>query len=545
MTVLTLQPDDSVGIDTVLRAFSPTLNFGTGTTLSAGFDTGSSSNRRALIKFDLSSIPANAIISSAILTLNCSSELAATDTNFSLNQSLVQWYEGTHNGSAPGAGEDGSTWNLRNANGSVAWGAAGGLAGTDYASSPSATTLVTGTGFFSWNLTSDVQKFFNGTLANNGWWILSAIESVSMGQKQFDSSGNATPANRPKLVITYQIIQATAAGTSTAAATLKAKGNLVGSANGIAVASATPKSNQNIKAIVAGTSVATAFLGAEVFIRGNSFGDSTAVAHIIASYPSFGVAAGTSTAIGRIVGRFNLQGLASGVGSPVGRLSSKGHIFGAAFGTSTAIAIGYARALNVANIIGCNPVPLLHITDGSVRPNGQLNLLNFLSERAGYLLSDWKPQVSQYKDGGSWSSSPQSQGRRLVAKVFENVIDVFEVAATASDQDSLIEFQRDLIDFQEAASDYWASDSAFVPYYLVARAARETKTRYAIIHMISCPQLENPYTQPFFDNNGAVFTALTIRIEHGLWASTPPGKFDCVEVSGQREWTVSGWQVGS
>jgi hypothetical protein len=199
----------------------------------------------------------------------------------------------------------------------------------------------------------------------------------------------------------------------------------------------------------------------------------------------------------------------------------------------------------VAAVIGCNPVPLLHITNGSVKSNGQLNILNFLGDRAGYFLINYKPQIAQYKDGGYWSSSPQSQGRRLRGKVFDNAVDVIEVAARAGSQDALIQYQQDLIDFQEAASDYWASDYTLLPYYIVARAARETNIRYALVHMISCPELENPYTQPFFDDAvGATFISLTIRIEHGIWLSTPPGKFDCVEVSSKREWTVSGWQTG-
>lgn len=545
MTTLTLQPDATAGIDTTLRQFSPTFNFGALTVISAGWDTTSSANRRALIKFDLSSLPVGAIISSAILTLNCNAELAATDTNFSFYRSLVDWFEGTHTNGAPGAGEDGSTWNLRNANGSVAWGAVGGLSGTDFAASPTATTLVTGTGFFSWDVTADVRLFVYGTQPNYGWWFRSAIESGTLGQKTFDSSDSATAGNRPKLVITYQLFQGATAGTSTVTGTLHAKGKLAGLSQGIASVTGLLTSNQNVRGTSAGSSTASGFLGAKVFIHGNSFGDSTATATIKASYHSVGHAFGTSAHVARIKGKFYLQGAIAGVGSAIARLSSEGQMRGSAAGTSTATATGYARAKSVAPVIGCNPVPLLHITDGGIRSNGQLNILNFLSDRAGYLLSDWKPQVSQYKDGGSWSSSPQSQGRRLNGKVFDNVIDVFELAAKAGDQDSLIQYQQDLMDFQEAASDYWASENSFLPYYLVARAARETNTRYAIIHMISCPELENPYSQPFFDNNGAVFTSLTVRIEHGLWASTPPGKFDCVPVSGQREWTVSGWQAGS
>lgn len=547
-TLTRLQPDATNGIDTSLREFTPTHNFGLSTALASGWDSSTAKKRRGLIKFDLSSIPNGSQVVAATLRLYCSS-LTGSNVEVNVHRSLVQWFEGNQTGGAPPGGEDGSTWNNKNANGATSWGAVGGQSATDYDATATVTTTVTaGSQYYTFDVTEDVQNFLDGVQTNHGWWLINTIESGGTTLlTTFASSDSATAEQRPELQVVYQAsIEGTANGTATVTGSLKGIAEISGSAAGVASHNAQLISNFFSVGHSVATSTATATIRATGRLQGNSFGDSTSIADIIANFPLRGEIAGTSFHVAHLKGVFRLTGLAAGSGIAIGRVSGPGELRGEAFGTSTAVATGYARAINVALVIGCNPVPLLHITDGAVKPNGQLNILNFLSERAGYFLINYKPQIAQYKDNGYWSSSPQSQGRRLRGKVFDNVIDVIEVSARAGSQDALIQYQQDLLDFQEAASDYWTSDHNFLPFYLVARAARETNTRYALIHMISCPELENPYTQPFFDDVvGATFTSLTIRIEHGLWMSTPPGKFDCVEVSGAREWTVSGWQVVS
>lgn len=543
--IVTLQPDGASGIDTQIRSGSSAgFNYGVSTTMGAGL--GATLTDKGLLKFDLSSIPAGATIVSAVLTLTSILEDSTTDYNVAIHRSLVEWFEGTGAGAAT-PGVDGSTWNFRNANGSVAWaGGAGGAAGSDYQTTATDTTLITEANPdtpFDWDVTADVQHWANGN-TNHGWWIVG--EAITNHRKVFHQSGSSTPSSRPQLVIEYlDEIEGSAAGTVTVSATLRGKISVTGTATGIATVEGTLLSNQNLQGSTTGTSTVSGFLGATVYIQGNSFGDSMAVADIKASYHSVGSAAGTSAHVAHLKGIFELEGSTSGLGTLTATPSFQGQLRGSTDGTSDVTGTGYARARSVANVIGCNPVPLFYLTDGSIKPNGQLNILNFLSEKNGYLLRNYRPQIVQYKDGGRWSSSPQSQGRRLRSRTFDNAIDIIEVAANASDQDALIEYQQDLMAFQEAAADYWASEYPLLPYYLVARAARETNIRYAIIHMISCPELENPYSQPFFDHNGAAFEGLTIRIERGIWWSTPPGRFDCVEISSRKEWTVSGWQTGS
>src|SRR5690606_27030843 len=106
-------------------------------------------NNIALVKFDLSSIPSNAIIVSATLSLYQFEETSTTDFIYTARRSLQQWYEGIRNGENPA--EDGSTWNHRNANGSVTW------TGSNAASTS--------------NFSSSSNELAQGTATGNGNWI--------------------------------------------------------------------------------------------------------------------------------------------------------------------------------------------------------------------------------------------------------------------------------------------------------------------------------------------------------------------------------------
>jgi hypothetical protein len=545
-TEAVIQPDPTAGKDTVIRQSNVGTNYGITTEVSIGYDAGSNLNK-FLIQMPLTDIPVNAIIYGAFLGLYVANQGAAASTDFTLRRALTDWYEGVKNGATPGAGENSSTWNLRNTNGSVAWGAVGGLSGTDYelvgSASDTATVYDIGS-YFYFEVTQDIIDFVLGTKTNRGWWVIPAA-ALANNYKNVATSDSVTTNQRPKLLVYYTVPQGTAVGASSVTGVLKGKTTLEASSAGSSTAIAQLITNFFSIGHTDGTSTVSGTLVAEGRLSGSAFGDSTSLGDIKASYHSVGTADGTSFHVAHLKGKFYLEGLAAGTGLLVAVPSFEGQLRGSAEGSATATADGYARARSVARQIGCNPVPLFYATDGSVRDNGQLNILNFLGERSGYYLKNYRPQIAQYKEGGSFSSSPQSQGRRLRARFFDNVIDVLEVATVAYDQDALIDFQQDLLAFQEAAADYWISQTETLPYYLVARAAYETNTRYAIIHMMSCPELENPYTQPFFDTEQAAFNALTIRIEHGPWYSTPPGRFDCVSISSRREWTVSGWQAGS
>jgi len=201
-TTLTLQPAETAGNDTTIRKDTATFNYGISSY--AMINATGAAQARGLIKFDLSSIPSNATISSATLTLYCSSEQTTADVTAKIHRSLVAYFEGAKDGAAPDGGQDGSTWNLRNANGSVAWvGGAGGAAGSDYATDVTVSVSITApSAFYDFNVLADVQAFVAGTATNLGWWVVHGNESASW--KTFSSS-TAGAANRPKLVVEYTV----------------------------------------------------------------------------------------------------------------------------------------------------------------------------------------------------------------------------------------------------------------------------------------------------------------------------------------------------
>ena len=60
---------------------------------------------------------------------------------------------------------------------------------------------------------------------------------------------------------------------------------------------------------------------------------------------------------------------------------------------------------------------ILRITDGTT-------IIDLLSPTTGFHLAGWEPAIAQYKGGGMFSNSPLADGRRLVDRHFDNVIDI-------------------------------------------------------------------------------------------------------------------------
>lgn len=205
MAIYTTTQDEASVEDTYIDQNTVDDNYGIADTIRAGTSAAGNKNR-GLIKFDLTPIPAGAIVKTAELSLYCSSEGAAADEDVSLHRSLVQWYEGDADGGSPSG--DGSTWNYQNNNGSDAWDgeSVGGLAGVDYAATPTDTQTITGAGAtFTWDVAADVQAFIDGDYTNYGWWLINDDEVSTSTIKRFDSSTGATASQRPVLVVEYEL----------------------------------------------------------------------------------------------------------------------------------------------------------------------------------------------------------------------------------------------------------------------------------------------------------------------------------------------------
>lgn len=77
LQTLTLQPDSAAGVDTFIYSGSKNTNYGAGVEMGIGEDnTASNKTARGLVKFDLSSIPANATITTATLSLWTAKDLS-------------------------------------------------------------------------------------------------------------------------------------------------------------------------------------------------------------------------------------------------------------------------------------------------------------------------------------------------------------------------------------------------------------------------------------------------------------------------------------
>lgn len=179
--------------DTFIDSNTPTTANGSATSLVADLDFSAyptiSRTRQVLIKYDLSSIPSNATIIGAYLTVYINTE----GKMFSLHRLLVNW--------------DGiSTYN------SLSGGIS--LDGTDAVSTAEATIGVSSatqgidgyTGFIRINLNVDtIQGWINGNYSNYGYVIVNSITDTTGDGLQIDSSESATQARKPKLTISYTI----------------------------------------------------------------------------------------------------------------------------------------------------------------------------------------------------------------------------------------------------------------------------------------------------------------------------------------------------
>ena len=173
--------------DTYIYSYSPNSNYGSSTTMLVGTPATAGRNYRSLIKFNLSDIPHDVRIDNAILTLYVSS--VANNNNRIHNIHKINdnrlWVEMQ------------ATWNVYS-NGN-SWTNPGG----DYNSTISSSATINTTGYYSFNLTDDVQFFVNNLSKNQGWLIKDSVEGVSNSRKTYVTSNSGTGSQRPKLEINW------------------------------------------------------------------------------------------------------------------------------------------------------------------------------------------------------------------------------------------------------------------------------------------------------------------------------------------------------
>ena len=191
--------------NTLYQSSTGSLSNGAGSHFFAG-KTNSGAIRRAVIAFDLSVIPSNAVIEDVSLTLNMS-QTSTGSQPVKLHKLLADWGEGTSNatgnegaGAAPTPND--ATW-IHTFFNSQLWTSAGG----DFVGSESAALSVGADGLYTWQssqMIADVQGWVNNPATNFGW-ILLGNEEDNRTAKRFDSREHPSAANRPKLTVTYNV----------------------------------------------------------------------------------------------------------------------------------------------------------------------------------------------------------------------------------------------------------------------------------------------------------------------------------------------------
>jgi spore coat protein A len=166
--------------------------------------------RRAVLAFDIANnIPPGATIDSVQLTMVATKVAQTNNFSVNLHRLLEDWGEGTSNsgnsqqgrGDPPTTGD--ATWSHTFFPGSF-WSVPGGV----YSMTISASTLVGGTGSYSWGSSSgmvaDVQFWLDDPSDNFGW-IVVGDESQVETAKRFATSENADNAgqNKPVLIVNF------------------------------------------------------------------------------------------------------------------------------------------------------------------------------------------------------------------------------------------------------------------------------------------------------------------------------------------------------
>lgn len=161
--------------------------------------------RRGLIAFDLSSIPTNAIVTGATLTMFLSNTHGGAQT-VTLSTAAQNWGEGASDAGDPGgagtqAATGDATW-LYTFYSTSSWTNAGG----DFSAIASASSIVSAAGVtYSWTgsgLLGDVQGWVSNPAMNFGW-VVRGNEITAGAAQGFNSTQNAT--NKPQLTVVYQL----------------------------------------------------------------------------------------------------------------------------------------------------------------------------------------------------------------------------------------------------------------------------------------------------------------------------------------------------
>lgn len=183
---VTLQPGPIAGKDGWINGSKPLWNFGTHAQLLAIED----APQRSLVEFDLSFLPAGALVQSAELGLYASQ--VQSPGPVTVHRVTTPWLEGTCQGS--GCTADGATWVTTD--GSTPWASPGGDHEPAAEDSRTVTTPFTWT---FWDVTDAAADWVGGSQPNHGL----LVRTQPGGSVDFVSSDAANPMEHPRLELEF------------------------------------------------------------------------------------------------------------------------------------------------------------------------------------------------------------------------------------------------------------------------------------------------------------------------------------------------------
>ena len=181
-----------------------TRNYGAAALMDVNYP---SPERRILLRFDMTGIPAGTPVKSAILRLYCSNVASPTNNAKTINAYFIMqsWVEGTMNGSGTA---NGATWLTRD--GTANWSTAGGNYYSDWAvpakEEASGASPLPGAfrqGWVTFDITAAVQYWLDNGPASNFGMLLRVPNTSSSDMMEFDSR-ETTSGTAPQLVVVYQ-----------------------------------------------------------------------------------------------------------------------------------------------------------------------------------------------------------------------------------------------------------------------------------------------------------------------------------------------------
>lgn len=140
------------------------------------------------------------------------------------------------------------------------------------------------------------------------------------------------------------------------------------------------------------------------------------------------------------------------------------------------MARGWIDHQALAIMQGLPPVP------GDTRTGeNPIQIVNLISLASGIALADWTPQIPTLEQGGVWSDSPLSVGRRLLVGNDGNVTEKMQLTITADSLTTMLKLRAIINTMILNARAFWTDNAQIDPVYLKWWVVNAPGPQYALI----------------------------------------------------------------